>query len=49
MYPIKLKKKMRKVLVKELFLKLIDDGKVFFDSLESPRKFIIFLKKSFYF
>ena len=49
MYPIKLKKSKRKSLIHELFLNLVDDSKVFFNSLESPKKFIVFIKKSFYF
>lgn len=49
MYPIKIKKDKKKVIIKETLLKIIDDGKNFVVSLKSPIHFIRFLRKSFYF
>lgn len=49
MYPIKIKKRNRKVILKELFLNLIEGSKKFITSLKSPICFIRFLRKSFYF
>ena len=49
MYPIKIKKRNRKVILKEFFLNLIEDSKNFITSLKSPICFIRFLRKSFYF
>lgn len=49
MYPIKINKSKKKIVVKEFVLKLVDDSKNFFSSLKSPIHFIRFLRKSFYF
>lgn len=49
MYPIKIKKEKRKIIIKEVLLKIIDDSKTFIFSLKSPVHFIRFIRKSFYF
>ena len=49
MYPIKIKKEKRKIIIKETLLNLMDDFKNFITSLKSPIHFIRFLRKSFYF
>ena len=48
MYP-KIKKRKKKKIIRNFFMKLFDDSGSFFGSLKSPKRFWRYIKKTFHF